>query len=172
MNLLDSILAVAKSYLNQEETPNNSGFKNLWFQKLMISMGWYKGASWCAFTGKAIWYNGFLQADPIGAKLILKYATGSAIGTYSAFAKSKEFHVQHNPVVGGLVIFQDGNGPYGHEGVVTSLIPGGFTFTSGNTSVAGSREGTTVLDKPRMLNVPFNPSGLNLLGFVNPVRIA
>lgn len=172
MSLVDSILSMARSYLNQTETPNNSGFKNLWFQKVMISMGWYKGASWCAFTGKAIWYNGFLPVDPLGAKLVLKYATGSAYGTYQAFARSKEFHVQSTPVVGALVVFVDGNGPLGHEGVVTELIPGGFKFISGNTSVAGSREGTTVLEKVRMLNVPHSATGLNIAGFVNPVRIA
>jgi hypothetical protein len=172
MTLVESILAVAKSYLNQEETPNNSGFKNLWYQKIMQAMGWYKGASWCAFTGKAIWYNGFLPVDPIGAKLILKYANGSAIGSYNAFAKSKEFHVQQNPVIGALVVLSDGPGPFGHEGVVTSLIPGGFTFISGNTSKAGSREGTTVLDKTRLLNVPYSEKGLNLVGFVVPQRIS
>lgn len=172
MKLVDSILSVAKSYLNQQETPNNSGFKNLWFQKLMISMGWYKGASWCAFTGKAIWYNGFLPVDPVGAKLILKYATGSAVGTYQAFARSKEFHVQPTPVIGALVIFKEGNGPSGHEGVVTELVSGGFKFISGNTSEAGSREGTTVLEKTGFLNKPFNPRGLNLVGFVVPQRIA
>ncbi len=163
--LTDDIVAVAKSYLNQEETTGNSGFKNLWFQKVLLAMGWYKGASWCAFTGKAIWYNAFLKADPTGAKLVLKYATGSSLGTYEAFAKSKEFHVQQEPVVGGLVIFSEGNGPNGHEGVVTELIPGG------NTSQAGSREGTIVLEKSFFMSKPFLAHGLNLKGFVNSQRL-
>lgn len=169
--LSDKIIEVAKSYLNQEETPNNSGFKNLWFQKVLLSMGWYKGASWCAFTGKAIWYNAFLSIDPVGAKLILKYASGSATGTYEAFAKSKEFHVQQIPVPGALVIFKEGYGPSGHEGVVTAVNGNTFKFISGNTSVAGSREGTTVLEKDSALNKPFNPKALNLVGFINPIRL-
>ncbi len=172
--LIDKILATAKSYIGVTELPGNSGFKQEWFQKLMDAMHWVKGQSWCAYTAKAIWYYSFLEFDPIGATLITKYANGSALQTYLNFAKSKEFHVQQEPVIGGLVVFTDGDGPFGHEGVVTSISSDklSFTFTSGNTSVAGSREGTTVLDKTRQLHTPYSATGLNIKGFVNPIRIA
>jgi len=166
------IVEVARKYIGQEELPNNSGFRNSWFQNWMIKIGWLKNQSWCAYFAKAVWYDAFLSSDPVGAKLILKYANGSSLNTYFNFQKSKEFHVQTNPVVGALVIFREGNSSSGHEGIVTTFDDVGFNFVSGNTSKAGSREGTTVLEKYRKLNLPFNPNGLNLTGFVNPVRIA
>ena len=174
MTLPDRIVELARFYIGQEETPNNSGFKNGWFQDLMIKIGWIKGQSWCSYFAKSVWYNAFLELDPIGAQLILKYASGSSLQTYYNFAKSKEFHVQTFPVPGALVIFQEGNLTSGHEGIVTpdSLTTDGFNFVSGNTSVAGSREGTTVLEKYRKLNLLYNPNGLNIVGFVNPIRIA
>jgi len=172
MILQDKIIETARSYIGQEETINNSGFKNNWFQNLMIKIGWSKGQSWCAYFAKLAWYDAFLDSDPIGAKLILRYANGSAWQTYANFHKSKEFHVQVNPIPGALVIFRLGNSTSGHEGVVTTISARGFYFISGNTSQAGSREGTTVLEKFRTLNDPFNPNMLNLTGFVNPIRIA
>jgi len=172
MTLQDKIIETARSYIGQEETPNNSGFKNSWFQTLMISIGWLKGQSWCAYFAKLVWHDSLLNIDPVGANLILKYANGSSLNTYQNFLRSKEFHVQTNPVAGALVIFREGNETSGHEGVVTTFDLIGFNFVSGNTSKAGSREGTTVLEKYRQLNLPFNPNGLNLVGFVNPIRIA
>ena len=172
MTLPELIIERANFYVGQEELPQNSGFKNGWFQNLMVKMGWQKGQPWCAFFAREVWVEAFTELDPIGANLILRYANGSAFATYQAFAKSKEFHVQSNPVPGALVIFRLGNSLQGHEGIVTSLMATGFNFISGNTSKAGSREGTTVLEKYCKLNVPYSPTSLNLSGFVNPLRIA
>lgn len=169
--LPERIVEIARSYIGQEETPNNSGFKNTWFEKLMVSVGWKKGQPWCAYFGFLVWYDAFLDFDLVGAKLILKYANGGSLNTYQNFLKSKEFHVQPTPTAGALVIFREGNGTSGHEGIVTTFDSTGFNFISGNTSKAGSREGTSVLEKYRKLNLPFNAKGLNLVGFVNPIRI-
>jgi hypothetical protein len=172
MNLQDKIIETARSYIGQEETVNNSGFKNSWFQNLMVRIGWLKGQSWCAYFAKLAWHEAFTYFDPDGARLILKYANGSAYQTYQNFARSREFHVQVNPVPGALVIFRLGNSWQGHEGIVTTISARGFYFVSGNTSKAGSREGTTVLEKFSALNEAYEPDGLNLTGFVNPIRIA
>lgn len=172
MKLSEKIIELARSFIGQEETPNNSGFKNGWFQTLMEKIGWLKGQSWCAYFAKSVWCTAFLELDPVGAKLILKYANGGSQATYHNFARSKEFHVQTFPVPGALVIFREGNSFSGHEGIVTTFDNIGFNFISGNTSKAGSREGTTVLEKYRKLNLPYNPNGLNLTGFVVPTRIA
>lgn len=172
MTLSERIVQIARSYIGQEETANNSGFKSSWFRDKLVAMGWLKFQSWCAYTGKSIWYDAFKELDPVGAKLVLKYANGSVLQTYNNFARSKEFHVQVSPVPGALVMFREGNKTTGHEGVVTTLVTGGFNFISGNTSKAGSREGTTVLEKYRAFNTPYQPNGLNLIGFVNCIRIS
>ncbi len=121
-----------------------------------------------------VWIEAFMQIDPLTIPLIKKYANGSSLQTYFNFQKSKEFHVQQNPVPGALVIFRHGNTTQGHEGIVTTVDSdcGGFNFISGNTSATGSREGTIVGDKHQKLNLAFNPNGLNLLGFVNCQKIA
>ena len=172
--LNDIIVSTIKSYIGVEETPNNSGFKQDWFLKLMLSVGWIKGQSWCAYTSNAAWFEGFKQCDPVGLIAAKKYANGSCVSSYRNFAKSKEFHVQQTPVLGALVYFQHGakDSTTGHAGIVTEITKDGYVFVSGNTSAAGSREGTTVLPKTKVLNQPFNPTGLNLMGFVNPIRIA
>lgn len=170
--LPDLIVSIAKKYIGQEELPQNSGFKNSWFQNLMAKVGWVKYQSWCAYFSEMVYIEAFSQLDPAGVPLIKKYANGSSLQTYFNFQKSKEFHVQTHPALGGLVCFREGNGTSGHEGIVTSVGDKGFYFISGNTSVAGSREGTTVLNKFRSLDLPFNPNGLNLLGFVSPLRIS
>lgn len=168
MTLQDRIVATARKYIGQQELPNNSGFKNSWFQNLMAKVGWQKFQSWCAYLAMEVWLECFDEAT---GKLIRKYANGSSVQTYINFQRSKEFHVQPNPVMGALVIFRHGNSSQGHEGVVTGLKNGSFLFVSGNTSEAGSREGTTVLEKERKLGLPFNPNGLNIMGFVSPILI-
>ncbi len=175
MTLQELIVQKAKSYIGQEELPQNSGFKNSWFQNLMAKVGWQKFQSWCAYFAMDVWIEVFTVVQPDTVPLIKKYANGSSLQTYINFQKSKEFHVQQNPVPGAIVIFRHGNSStLGHEGIVTTVDGdcGGFNFTSGNTSAAGSREGTIVADKHQKLNLPFNPNGLNILGFVNPIRIA
>lgn len=172
MTLPERIIEIAKNYIGETEIPNNSGFTNANFQKLLAARGWEKGQSWCAYFAYMVWFDAFSELDPVGAKLLPKYANGSSLQTYFNFQKSKEFHVQVNPVPGAIVCFREGNSTSGHEGIVTSFDAMGFNFTSGNTSVTGSREGTTVFDKYRRLHLPYNSNRLNLLGFVNPIRIS
>src|SRR4051812_34602303 len=133
--LTDKILSIAKSYVNQEEKPNNSGFKDPAFQKKMENIGWYKGAPWCAFLARLIWHEAFKAEDPAGAALVDKYSNGSALGSYHNYAASKEFHVQQKPVVGALVMWKEGNGPSGHAGVVVGIIDANTIQTiEGNTN--------------------------------------
>lgn len=172
MSIEEKIVSTAKSFIGQTEKPNNSGFKNALFQVKQVLAGWLYGQPWCAYTAEIIWFDAF-TGDTKTQALIRKYCSGSAVQTLSNFAKSKEFHVQLFPSLGAIVIFKHGNGPQGHAGVVTEIIDSNiFVFISGNTSVAGSREGTTVLPKSETLNKPFSAKGLNIAGFVNPVRIA
>lgn len=169
--LPDRIVEIAKSYIGQTELPANSGFTDPAFQTLMEGIGWLKSESWCAFFAKMVWMQAFREIDPVGAALVLKYANGSSLQTYFNFQKCPEFHVQYHPTPGGLIIFREGSGSSGHEGIDTAVRATDFDFISGNTSVAGSREGTTVLEKAHGLNLPYS-TGLNYLGCVVPNRIA
>jgi hypothetical protein len=173
MSLTDKIVQIAKSYVGQEEIPENAGFKNPSFEAKMKAVGWYKGAPWCAFLAKLIWTEAFALADTSASALIRKYSNGSATDTYHNYAASKEFHVQQTPVVGAVVIWKEGNGPSGHAGVVTRVIDEHTIETvEGNTNTNGSREGYIAAVKIRKIGQPFNPHGLNLVGFIVPTRIA
>lgn len=172
MSLIDKIVSVAKGYIGQEEIRENKGFKDNTFEQKMKSVGWYVGGPWCAFLAKEIWLEAFKAEDIKGYSLVNKYASGSALDTYHAFAVSKEFHVTQTPTPGCIVIWQEGDGHSGHAGVVVDVIDKDTIHTiEGNTNTDGSREGYIVALKTRKINVPHG-KGLNLVGFVQPVRIA
>lgn len=174
MNLVDHIVSVAKSYVGQEEIRENQGFKDKAFEVKMKDVGWYKNAPWCAFLAKVIWQDAFSTLDPKGMLLVKKYSNGSAIDTYHKYAKSKEFHVTQTPSIGCLVIWLEGNSStIGHAGIVIEVINATTIKTvEGNTNTDGSREGYLAAIKTRTIHLPHSSAGLNLVGFVQPIRIA
>ena len=172
MSLIQTIVSTAKGYIGQEEIQPNLGFKDKTFEQKMKIVGWYKGAPWCAFLAKLIWQESFALSDSAAVQLIKRYSTGSALDTYHNYAKSKEFHVAHIPVVGAVVIWQEGDGTSGHAGIVIEVVDSNTIKTiEGNTNTDGSREGYIVASKTRKINVP-RSKGLNLVGFIYPTRIA
>ncbi len=171
--LIDKIINVAKSYVGQEEIKENQGFKDPSFEAKMNSVGWYKGAPWCAFLAKLIWQESFQTIDPKGYALIKKYSNGSATSTYHDYAISPEFHVSQTPLPGSIVIWREGAGPSGHAGIVIDVVdPHTFHSVEGNTNTNGSREGYITAVKTRVTNAPQSATGLNLVGFIYPTRIA
>lgn len=171
MSLTDTIVSTAKHYVGQEEIRENKGFKDAAFEAKIKNVGWYVNAPWCAFLGKLIWQEAFASAEPNTLPLVKKYSDGSALDTYHNYAKSAEFHVSLTPTVGSLVIWQEGNGPAGHLGVVIEIVDATTIKTvEGNTNTDGSREGYIAAIKTRKINQPHG-SGLNLVGFVHPIRI-
>lgn len=172
IDLITRIVRVARNFIGETEKPGNTGFKNILFEAKMKLTGWLYKQSWCAYAAELVWFDAF-EGDKQTQALIRKYCSGSAVQTYRNFEKSKEFHVQPNPTVGAICIFKHGNGPLGHAGVVTELKgANGFLLVEGNGSAAGSREGTMMVEKLRMLNRIFSVNGLNIMGFINPIRIA
>jgi hypothetical protein len=172
MTLTENIVAIAKSYAGQEEIRENQGFKDPAFQTKMVSVGWYKGAPWCAFLAKLIWQEAFAISDTVGSGLVKKYANGSATQTYQNYAKSAEFHVSKTPIVGAEVIWEEGNGPAGHAGIVIEIDGPNIKTIEGNTNTDGSREGYIAAIKTRAISAPHSATGLNIVGFIYPIRIA
>ncbi len=168
VNLVDRVITIAKGYIGQHEKPGNSGFVDPEFEKKMIAEGWVKGNPWCASFGRLVWKEAFTPDHPL-YPLLEKYLSVGATKTFANFKNSKEFKVGQVPKPGALVIWQHGTGWQGHEGIVDyDKDPSDKKFPTieGNTNEAGSREGVAVLDKIRTLGLPFQPKGLNILGFV------
>ena len=173
MELVDNIVKIAKSYVGQEEIKDNQGFKDQAFWVKMNSVGFYKGAPWCAFLAKLVWTEAFKLSDPNDLALVRRYSSGSALETYHNYKNSKEFHVSTTPTLGSVVIWQEGNGTAGHAGIVIA-IPDSSSFISveGNSNSDGSREGYITVTHTHKLNQPHSDHGLNLLGFINPIKIS
>ena len=174
MSLLsEQILKVAKSFVGKSEKPGNTGFHDAVFEKKMRAIGFYTGAPWCAFTGELIWHDAFSVIESHSLALVAKYFSGNAVETFNKFQRSKEFRTSKTvPKLGAVVIWAHGEGPSGHLGIVTAIKDAtNFTATEGNGSAAGSREGTLVVEKGRIVGAP-KGKGLNLVGFVYPDRIA
>jgi surface antigen len=167
-SLIDRIVEAARSIVGQKETPGNSGFKDPAFQKQMEAVGWQKLQSWCSYTGELIWKTAF-NKDHRLYPAIDKLFSGSAVATFANFEHSDLFETGQEPRVGALAIWRHGSGWQGHLGVVVLVVDkNNFRSVEGNTNAAGGREGIEVAEKSRATGLPFNPSGLNLIGFIYP----
>lgn len=148
---------ICAKYEGQCETYNNGGFKEKWFDKLMRLVGFYNGAPWCCFMAEQVWKD--LGAKPETLALF----SGSTRKTWENLKGFKT----NDRKPGDLVIwgfYKNGKlTPQGHIGVLVDSYSRVF---EGNTSQAGSREGTTAMIKIRRLNV-VTDNGLNVLGFIS-----
>jgi hypothetical protein len=173
MNLTNKIIEIAKSYIGQEEIRENVSFKDPIFLTKMQSVGWFKGAPWCAFLAKLVWEEAFKIEDTKGYDLVRRYSSGSTIETYHNYKASKEFHASDIPVLGAIVIYQEGNSTFGHAGIVVEITDNTHVKNlEGNTNTDGSREGYITALKTRLIKPPHSDYSLNLLGYINPTRIA
>lgn len=169
MNIINLIITTAMYYVGQLETKSNSGFANKAFQKLMEAAGWYKGAPWCAFFGKAIYKIAFKDQPELLA-IVNKCCSGSAKQTFDNFKKDGRFEVGDTPEPGAIVVWLHGHGPSGHEGIVSTVDAANNTMVviEGNTNASGSREGDRVATKYRTVNRGFQAAGLNVYGYIYP----
>lgn len=165
-----SLQAIAAEFIGQREIPENKGFEDKDFHKLMQRTGWRKPLAWCAYFVKAC----LLVAKERG-EVYADLVSPSAVSTYNAYRKAGRVYAV-SPRPGDLVVWQKyANGKptqYGHIGVVADPRPiaasegvDGFWTIEGNTDESGSREGDCVAYKLRKLSYAKKANGLVLLGF-------
>jgi hypothetical protein len=160
------VVEVALSYVGKTEKPNNSGFNDSVFQKKMEEVGWVKSYAWCSYFAELVYRES--ACDAAVRKILTKLFSGSATTTFKNFDLDKTYKTGIEPKVGALAIWRHGNGWQGHAAVVVSVNKPNNTFgtVEGNTNDAGGREGYIVAKKHRYIKKPFQPKGLNLVGFV------
>jgi len=162
------IVSIAQAFVNQTELPGNSGFTDKEFERRMVDVGWVRGQAWCAYFAELVWKKAY-EGNDFVTKMLDKCFSGSATETYRRFDTAVGFETSQTPVPGALVVWRLGNGWMGHAGIVEKILPSGsFTCIEGNSNNNGSREGVKVVIKTRRLNRQYQPSGLNLVGFVLP----
>jgi hypothetical protein len=167
-NYIAKIIAIAQSYVGQQEIQPNRSFKDAAFLKKMISVGWQPGQSWCAYFFKLVWLEAYADNAVIKAK-INQHGCGGAMNTFENYKTDPLFKTSMIPLPGAGVIFEDGKTWNGHAGIVIKVLDKGTIQTiEGNTNTNGSREGYEVAVKTRALDMPYNPNGLNIKAFIYP----
>jgi hypothetical protein len=164
------IVKNTRQYIGQEEIPENQGFKDSGFDKKMRNIGFQNGWAWCALFAKLNWMEVYAQQH-YGNLLKLEHLLSpSALGTYHNMLMQQDFEVNKVPMVGSIVIWQEGTGISGHAGIV-ELVNTNNTFGTieGNTNTNGSREGCIVARKTRSLDFSVAEHKLNLKGFIYPL---
>ena len=145
VSLAAAIVIAAKSYIGQEETPGNSGFKDKVVEASFKHAGWTQGASWCVFFCKVVYDVALSDAvfslppvlkDGKNSNEIPDYAriakihdramkliVGNSQSTLANFSQDNSgmFMVTDSAVPGGIIIFQEfknGKGLWsGHAGI-------------------------------------------------------
>jgi hypothetical protein len=160
---------IAESFIGQKEIPDNQGFTDPAFQKLMKRTGWRKPLAWCAYFVKAC----MITAKDAGITFV-DMVSPSAVSTFNAYKRAGRVYF-NNPLPGDLAVWQKyANGKptqFGHIAIITGPRPvvgstvGLFPTVDGNTDEAGTREGDCVARKERPLTFVKRTNGLVLLGF-------
>jgi hypothetical protein len=168
------IIETANAYLGNEETPNNSGFKNPDFEAEMREAGWEPGEAWCASFTKLVFKKAYQDQPDIQAE-IERLFSKSATKTHANFdasdwkTRNPDGSMIMKPAEGALVVWRMGKSWAGHIGIVTKRISDTeFETIEGNTNEEGGREGIEVAYKRRFVTREFKPKGLNPIGFILP----
>jgi len=172
MSRASKIVEIATGFVGIIEKPNNQGFWNASFQKLMIAVGFYLGAPWCAFFVKLVYLQAY--ADNAGFVAIIKNCfTGGALDTYRRVKENGTFATGSIPKVGAIAVYQFGKTDRGHMGIVieADLTPNTIKNVEGNTNATGSREGNCVAKKLRTVSRAFKADGLNIIGYIYPFEV-
>lgn len=174
----DSIVSIANKYLGKEEIQPNKGFKDPEFQKQMQSVGWYSGASWCAYLGILVWTEAYTPYPDI-LKHSQKLFSGNSQQMANNFHSDPTWPTSINvPQVGSLCVWGEGDSTTsGHTGIVIAVNPDGVVFKTieGNTVKdtdilkGNEREGYIVATHNHITNKPHSVTGLNLIRFIHPV---
>lgn len=169
MSYADKIIAAAKGYIGQQEIQPNQGFKDPSFLAKMRARGWEAPQPWCGYFAKQCWVDGYESNPDLLAK-VKSLSNGGALSTLENW-KANSDQVSKIPVPGAVIIFEEGNGPNGHAGIVIAVSGNIIMTIEGNTNNDGSREGYEVAQKTHDITKPFNPNGLNIVAYIHPMEL-
>ena len=162
---MNKLKEVAEKYIGQTEISGNKGFNDKKFEKKLKEVGWDVGLAWCSFFAEAC----AKEAYPEKVKELDKLFSGSATATYKNFELAG-YKVSQTPEVGNLAVWRYGNTWKGHIGIVVETTDTNYKTVEGNTNDGKGRECYIVAKHSHSLFAPLQPAGLNLIGFINPVK--
>jgi CHAP domain len=166
MSHIDTLVHDAQSYIGQQEIQPNQGFQDPAFSAKMFAVGFYKGASWCAFFVMMVLFETYADEPDVLAYL-KKYCSPATATMWQNFRASPQIITGQTPKQGGIAIWEEGNGTNGHTGIVVDVNADGIHFTTveGNSNTDGSRDGYEVAQNTHIIGQPYTQFNLNLLGF-------
>lgn len=166
MEQLNRVVEIAKGYIGETEKPKNMGFSDAGFEEKMKGVGFGPGQAWCSYFVELC----YKEAGVLPFAELDKLHSASATKTLQNF-KDAGYPILKDPLPGCLVVWRHGSGWSGHIGIVSQLVNGDFfKAIEGNTNDQGGREGYIVAEQVRRLKTNFSERGLNLLGFIYPVK--
>jgi hypothetical protein len=159
----NKIAEMALSYIGEKEVPGNMGFTDKAFEKKMYDVGFQKTYAWCSLFMELCVKEG----EPEFYEAYEKLFSASATTTYKNFDIAGK--ASQSPEIGCGVIWRHGNGWTGHAGIVVGVDLNNATIETieGNSNNDGSRDGYAVVKKTRHLFAPYDPTGLNMVGFIH-----
>ena len=163
---VDDIIRGARSHIGERELPNNQGFVNKEFQRLMIEFGgWQPGWAWCMCFARMVWlrYGGFSAAQ---VRRLRADMHPGVLNAWRAFQAQRLTVSLPEPAL--IAIWRHGATAFGHAGIVTDVGASSFGCVEGNTNAAGSRNGDAVWERRRLIDFRRKANGLWLLGFLRP----
>jgi len=167
IQLNQKVVEIAKSYNGQTEIGNNGGWKDKLFEASMRAIGWMKGWAWCSSFVRLCYLK---AAAEVYGKYSIEYAIlkrtikHGVLATYRAAKQDPHFTITKEPIFGGIIIFDYGQGK-GHTGIYLDVdTDRTVKLIEGNTNKEGSREGKYVMERTRVLQN--NPKYLGCITFV------
>lgn len=158
---------VAKKYIGERETPNNSGFIDKEFQEKIEACGWVKGQAWCAYFCELVWKESYPGREELNSLF-----QAGAVANLTSFRKNQNYIVDKKPEIGALIVWQNYKEfePQwtGHIGIVENFDDLNIYTIEGNTNSQGGREGIEVTKKIRGYDFLPKKNGLVLKGFIKP----
>jgi hypothetical protein len=143
---------IADSFEGIKEIGNNQAFDNKHFERMMLEVGWWRGAPWCAFALKLIYRLAGINSTVTG------WSPTAYNKRHVIYTNGKLYEPIRPGDSGTLSYAKYKNNPkrykaIGHAFIVKKTIGGSAVVTGeGNTDGNGDREGNGFYEKIRPLN--------------------
>jgi len=143
---------IADSFEGIKEIGDNRGFDNKNFERMMLDVGWWRGAAWCAFSLKLIYQLAGIKTTVTG------WSPTAYNKKHVIFTDGRLLEPIRPGDSGTLSYAKYRNNPkrfkaIGHAFIVKKTIGNSAVITGeGNTDGNGEREGNGFYEKIRPLN--------------------
>jgi len=148
----NTAVEISNSFEGIKEIGDNQGFDNKQFERMMIDVGWWRGAAWCAFSLKLIYQLAGIKTTVTG------WSPTAYNKKHIIFTDGKLYEMIKPGDSGTLSYAKYRNNPkrfkaIGHAFIIKKTIGNSAVVTGeGNTDGNGSREGNGFYEKIRPLN--------------------